>query len=154
MVELVIAADDPRSADVTALLGQHLEFARSCTPADYVFALDIDGLAQPTVTVCTARRDGVLLGIGALKELDASHGELKSMHTAAAARRQGIGAAMVEHLLGVARQRGYDRVSLETGSQAEFAPARALYERAGFSTCGPFGDYPDSVHSIFMTLAI
>ena len=154
MTEVVIAADDPRRADVTALLTAHLEFARSCTPAEFVFALDIDALVHPAVTVCTARLDGALLAVGALKELDPTHGELKSMHTTAAARRQGVGAAMVDHLVGLARRRGYRRVSLETGSQDAFAPARALYERAGFTTCGPFGDYPDSANSVFMTLAL
>ena len=125
MTGIVIAVDDPRRADVTALLTAHLEFARSCTPAEFVFALDIDALVQPAVTVCTARRDGALLAVGALKELDPTLGELKSMHTTTAARRLGVGAAMVDHLVGLARRRGYRRVSLETGSQDAFAPARA-----------------------------
>jgi putative acetyltransferase len=146
-----IADDDPRRDDVAALLTRHLEFARSCTPPEFVFALDLDELADPSVTFCSARRDGELLGVGALKEIDARHGELKSMHTAVAARRQGVGDALVAHLLGLARQRGYRRVSLETGAQDEFRPARALYERAGFVVCGPFADYPDSTHSVFMT---
>lgn len=154
MPGIVIAPDDPRAGDVTALLERHLEFARSCTSPDFVFALDVDGLVQPAVTVCSARRDGLLLAVGALKELDPSHGELKSMHTSAAARGQGVGAAMVEHLVGLARRRSYDRVSLETGSQVEFEPARALYARAGFVVCGPFADYPDSANSVFMTLTL
>ena len=151
VTDLVIAADDPRAPDVTALLQRHLEFAHETTPAEFVFALDVDGLADPAVTFCSARRGGELLGVGALKELDASHGELKSMHTAAVARGQGIGAAVVEHLVELARRRGYDRVSLETGSQDAFAPARALYARTGFVVCGPFADYPDSPTSVFMT---
>ena len=116
--ELVIAVDDPRAPDVTALLQRHLDFAHVTTPPELVFALDVEGLVGPAVTFCSARRDGRLLAMGALQELDATHGELKSMHTASPARGQGIGAAMVGHLVGLARRRGYARVSLETGSQA------------------------------------
>ena len=152
--EVVIGTDDPRAADVRALLERHLEFARSCTPAEFVFALDVDALTDPAVTFCSARRDGELLAVGALKELDAAHGELKSMHTEAAARGRGIGAAMVAHLVDLARARGYARVSLETGAQAEFGPARALYRSCGFETCGPFAGYPDTPHSVFMTLVV
>jgi putative acetyltransferase len=151
VADLEIAEDDPRRDDVTALLERHLEFARSCTPAEFVFALDLDGLADPAVTFCSARLAGELLGIGALKELDPHHGELKSMHTSAAARRQGVGSALIAELLALARRRGYRRVSLETGAQDEFEPSRAVYARAGFTVCGPFGDYPDSTYSVFMT---
>src|ERR1700678_1530913 len=149
-----IAPDDPRAGDVRALLRRHLDFARAASPPESVFALDTDGLLDPFVTFFGYRADGELLGIGALKELDSAHGELKSMHTAQAARGRGIGAAMVAHLLSVARGRGYQRVSLETGSMAEFAPARSLYERAGFRTCEAFGDYRPSRHSTFMTLRL
>ncbi len=117
-------------------------------------ALGADGLADPAVTFFSCRRDGELLAIGALKQLDGQHAELKSMHTAAAARGRGIGRAMVEHLVGVARDRGCTRVSLETGSTAAFAPARSLYARAGFSPCSPFGDYPPGRGNTFMTLAL
>jgi putative acetyltransferase len=150
MTDLVIGRDDPRAADVTALLERHLEFARATTPPEFVFALDVGGLSGPAITFCSARRDGLLLAVGALKELDPRHGEVKSMHTAVEARRQGVGAAMVEHLLGLARRRGYRRLSLETGSQPEFEPARALYRAAGFGECDAYGDYPDSPHSVFM----
>jgi putative acetyltransferase len=149
-----IARDDPRAADVRALLARHLEFARAASPPESVFALDIDGLLDPAVTFFSFRADGELLGVGALKELDSGHGELKSMHTAEAARGQGIGAAMVAHLLSVARDRGYQRVSLETGSMAEFAPARSLYGRAGFRPCEAFGGYRHSSDSTFMTLRL
>ena len=150
MSDVVIAPDDPRAPDVTALLVRHLELMRATTPAEFVFALDVTGLVDPAITFCSARRDGVVVAVGALKELDATHGELKSMHTAVAARGQGIGAAVVEHLVDLARRRGYARLSLETGSQDAFAPARALYARTGFVVCGPFGDYPDSTNSVFM----
>jgi putative acetyltransferase len=151
VVEGTIAPDDPRAEDVRALLTRHLAFARAASPPEAVFALDVDGLADPAVTFCSFRTDGRLLGVGALKELGPGHGELKSMHTAEQARGQGVGGAIVAHLLSLARQRGYRRVSLETGSMAEFAPARSLYARAGFKSCGPFGGYPVSPHSTFMT---
>src|SRR3954454_6956688 len=119
----VIAVDDPRRADIVALLERHLAFAHEHTPPEDVHALDLTGLLDPAVTFFSARRDGQLLAIGALRELDPRHGELKSMHTAAAARRAGLGRAMFDHLVAVARDRGYDRVSLETGTMDAFGPA-------------------------------
>jgi putative acetyltransferase len=94
----------------------------------------------------------VLLAVGALKRLDPDHAEVKSMHTVAAARGQGIGRRMAEHLIAVAREAGYRRLSLETGSMAEFAPARALYASVGFERCDPFGEYRASPNSTYMTL--
>ena len=146
-----IAVGDPASAEVRAVLRRHLDFARSHTAPEAVFALDADDLADPSVTVYCARRGERVLAIGALRELDAAHGELKSMHTLEEARGTGVGRAMVDHLVGVASRRGYARVSLETGAGDAFAPARALYARAGFVECGPFGDYPDAATSVFMT---
>jgi putative acetyltransferase len=127
---------------------------RAPTPPEDAHALDLDGLLDPTVTFFSCRADGALLAIGAIKELDPDHAEIKSMHTAQAARGRGLGRVMVEHLIAVARERGYRRLSLETGSMAEFAAARALYARAGFELCPPFGDYPDSPNSTYMTLLI
>jgi putative acetyltransferase len=147
-----IGVADPRDHEVGVLLARHLEFSRSCTPPDAVFALDVDALLDRRVTLFGARRGGRLLGIGGIKELDAEHGEVKSMHTAAGARGRGIGRALVEHLLAIATERGYRRVSLETGSQPEFAPARQLYAACGFVPCGPFAAYPDSPTSAFMTI--
>jgi putative acetyltransferase len=154
MREGSIGLDDPRAPDVRRLLRSHLEWARSCSPPEDVHAMDLDGLTDPSVTFCSYRRDGELLAIGALKQLSVTHAELKSMHTTAAARGQGIGRAMVDHLVGLARQRGLDRVSLETGSTPEFAAARSLYARAGFAVTGPFGAYRPSHFSTFMTLAL
>jgi putative acetyltransferase len=136
-----ISVDDPRAGNVRELLRRHLVFANTHTPPQDVHALDIDGLLDPAVTLFSFRLDVELLGIGALKRLDGHHAELKSMHTAEAARGRGIGRAMVNHLLGVARDRGFRQVSLETGSMAAFAPARSLYAKAGFRPCGPFGSY-------------
>jgi putative acetyltransferase len=146
-----IGQGDPASAEVQAVLGRHLDFARSHTAPEGVFALDGDDLADPAVTVFCARRGEELLAIGALRELNRAHGELKSMHTVEGARGEGVGRAMVDHLVTVATRRGYTRVSLETGAGDAFAPARALYAGAGFVECGPFGAYPDAATSIFMT---
>jgi len=153
-VDVVIAEDDPRRPDVTALLERHLAFAHDVTPEGHVHALDVERLVDPSVTFFSARRDDELLGVGALRELDPVHGEVKSMHTTPAARRQGVGRAMVEHLLEVARARAYERVSLETGTYEAFAPARALYAAIGFVPCPPFGDYTSNPHSVCMTLAL
>ncbi len=137
-----------------ALLERHLAFAAATTEPEDIYALDVDALADAAVTFVSYRDRGELLGVGALKELDATHGELKSMHTAEAARGRGVGAAIVDHLLGLARERGYARVSLETGAGPAFAPARRLYARAGFVPCGAFGDYAPSPNSAYMTLAL
>jgi putative acetyltransferase len=150
-----ITDDDPRREDVSELLATHLEFANAQSEPEDVHALDVDGLAHPTVRFFSARDgDGRLLGFGALKVLDDEHGELKSMHTTSAARGLGVGAAMVARLLEAARAQGLRRVSLETGTMAAFAPARRLYERAGFVECEPFGDYRPSRASMFMTRPI
>jgi putative acetyltransferase len=149
-----ITVDDPRATDVRELLGRHLALMRANTPPQDVYALDIDGLLDPAVTFYSLRLGGELLGVGALKQLDPHHAELKSMHTAEAARGRGIGRAMLDHLLAVARERGCRRVSLETGSMDAFAPARSLYATAGFRLCGPFADYPPGGSSTFMTLAL
>ena len=147
-----VGIDDPESGDVRSLLAKHLDFAhRHCPPAD-VYALDVTGLLAADVSFFSIREDGELLGVGALKQLDELHAELKSMHTAEAARGRGVGRAMVDHLVAIARARRYRRLSLETGSAAVFAPARALYASAGFEPCEPFADYRPSPNSIFMTL--
>lgn len=154
MGALVIEVDDPRADDVRGLLERHLAFAHEHTPAEYVHALDLDGLLDPAITFFSARRDGRLLAVGALKELDPAHGELKSMHTLDDARRQGVGGALLNHLVSIARDRGYERVSLETGTPDAFVPARTFYARAGFTPTGRFGDYPESSTSAFLTLAL
>jgi putative acetyltransferase len=152
-MQFEIAVDDPRREDVRTLVARHLAFANEVTPAGHVHALGDDGLLDPSVTLFSVRRDGELLAIGALRELDRSHGELKSMHTAVEYRRQGLAAAMLDQLLAVARERGYRRVSLETGTMTSFAPARSLYTTRGFASCEPFGDYTLNEHSVCMTLA-
>ena len=146
-----IAVDDPARGEVVALLADHLADMHATSPAESVHALDVSGLLDPAVTFWTARRDGAVLGCAALKELSRDHGEVKSMRTTAAARGVGIGTALVRHVIDEARARGYARLSLETGSQDFFAPARRLYARHGFLECGPFGDYRLDPHSVFFT---
>lgn len=150
-----IEAEDPRHPDILALLERHLAFAHASSPREHVHALDVGGLVQPRIT-CYSARDagGGLLGVGALKELDAAHGEIKSMHTAEQARRSGVGGAMLRHIIAAARERGYARLSLETGTGRVFEPAQSLYRRAGFTECEPFGEYTRNPHSVCMTMAL
>lgn len=154
IISAQIGVDDPRGPDVRELLKRHLTYALSATPPEHSFALDVDGLLDPAITFCSYRADGELLGVGALKRLDPEHAEIKSMHTAQHARGRGVGRAVLNHLLGLARGQGYLRVSLETGTMAEFAAARALYASAGFVPCGPFADYRPSEDNHFMTLEL
>ena len=150
----MIAVDDPRGDDVRALVAAHLALAHGITPPENVHALDVGGLLDPAITFYSFRADGELLGIGALKQLDTSHGELKSMHTAAAARRRGIARALVVHLIAVARQRGYTRLSLETGTGPAFEAAHALYSGLGFAPSDAFGEYVNGPHNICMTMLL
>lgn len=146
-----ITVDDPRSDDIRELLELHLAFCNLHSPPEDVHAMDVEGLTGPEITFLSCRVDGELVAVGALKQLDAQHAELKSMHTVAATRGRGIARRMVDHLVGIARERGVRRVSIETGSMEAFAPARGLYASAGFTECGPFGDYVPSDNSTFMT---
>ncbi len=142
MIEgLKISEDDLSGADVQALVALHLGEMRAASPACKVNALPLDKLRQPGVTFYTARVHGMLAAMGAIKHLDAAHGELKSMRAAPEWRGKGVGEAMLVHLLGVARVRGYSRVSLETGRTEAFAPAVALYRKYGFEECAAFADY-------------
>ena len=154
MREGEISVDDPRADDVRELLERHLEFADLHCPPEDIHALDVDGLADPAVTFFSFRLGGEVVGVAGLKQLDERHAELKSMHTAEEARGRGIGRALLDHLIVAARDRGFQRVSLETGSMPAFAPARTLYASAGFEPCGPFGDYSPSPNSTFMTLSL
>lgn len=147
-----IREDDLRGPEIAALLSAHLDFAAGQTPPEYAHALDLDALRTPDITFWTAWDGAVLLGCGALKELDARLGEIKSMHTAAAHRGRGVGAAILDRIVDVARQRAYRRLVLETGTNAAFAPARALYAGRGFVNCAPFAEYAASPHNTFMGL--
>ena len=140
--------DDPR---VVALLNVHFRSLLANSPKDSCHFLDLSGLRAPEVTFWTAWDGEDLLGCGALKQLDAGHGEVKSMLTAAEHLRRGTGAALVSHILKVSRERGYKRLSLETGSGAAFEPALALYRQFGFTECGPFSYYKEDPFSRFFS---
>ena len=146
--------DDLTHPDVVALIELHLRAAFENSPPGSVFALDLSGLRDPAVTLWSAWDGDALLGMGALKQLDSGHGELKSMRTAPAFLRRGVAGAMLDHLIAEGRRRGYARLSLETGSNPPFAPARAMYERAGFTPCGPFAEYSDEAFSRYYTLTL
>ena len=149
-----IERGDLASAEVQALLREHLDDMHAQSPPGSVHALDLSGLRRPDITFWTVRDGATLLGCGALRELDATHGEIKSMRTPKALRGRGAARAVLAHIVDVARSRGYRQLSLETGAQAAFAPAHRLYERSGFAFCGPFGDYADDPNSVFMTRAL
>jgi len=143
--------DDP---EVIALLGEHLQGMADHSPPESIHALDVDGLRAPDITFWTMRDGDAVVGCIALKQLDARHGEIKSMRTASAHLRKGAGAALLEHLIAEARRRRYERLSLETGSGPGFEAAHALYLKFGFEYCGPFGDYREDPFSRFMTMVL
>ena len=147
-----IVVDDLRGAEVQALLREHLQNMQALSPADSVHALDLSQLRAPEVTFWTVWRDGQLMGCGALKALDATHAEIKSMRTPQHLRRQGAARALLEHMVQEAQRSNYARLSLETGTPAPFQAARTLYESFGFVYCGPFGDYTEDPYSVFMRL--
>ena len=149
-----IEIDDLSRPAIHALLNEHLQNMYELSPPQSVHALDLDKLRKPEITFWTAWDGAVLLGCGALKELDSRHGEVKSMRTPSALRRRGAGRAILTHIIEVARSRAYERLSLETGSAEAFKPAQALYARFGFTRCGPFGDYAEDPNSVFMTLRL
>lgn len=151
---LRIVVDDLTGEAIARFLEEHIRDMRSVSPPESKHALDLDGLRQPNITFWTVLDGEVIVGCGALKALDAQHGELKSMRTAASHRSQGIGALMLQHIIDEARRRGYRRLYLETGAMPFFAPARRLYARHGFVPCGPFGNYTEDQNSVFMTLAL
>ena len=146
--------DELRHPAVIALLQEHLDWMHRTSPPESVHALDLDALRQPDIAFWTLWDGETLAGCGALRALDATHGEVKSMRTAQTHLRRGIAATMLDHIVAEARRRGYARLSLETGSMAYFAPAHALYARAGFHPCAPFGDYVEDPNSVFMTRAL
>jgi putative acetyltransferase len=146
-----ISVDDPLRDDVLLLLEEHLADMRATSPPESVHALDPSELVGPGLTFWTLRDEGALLGCAALKELDAGHAEIKSMRTAPSARRRGVASRLLDHVLDAARERGYQRLSLETGTQDFFAAARALYVSRGFTECGPFGSYVLDPHSVFFS---
>jgi putative acetyltransferase len=146
-----IRVDDLRGPEIARLLQEHLDDMALHSPPESIHALDLEALRHSDITFWTAWEDGELLGCGAIKELDASHGEIKSMRTAIAHRRKGVGVRLMRHIFEEAGRRKYERLSLETGAMAAFLPAHTLYESFGFTRCGPFAQYVEDPYSIFMT---
>lgn len=150
-----IAIDDLTSPDVIELLQGHLTEMRGVTPQEEsVHALDVAGLRRPEITVWSVRDDGALAGCGAVKRLDATHGEIKSMRTADTHRRRGVAAHLLAHIEAASARMGLTRLSLETGAEDFFEPARRLYLAHEFAYCDPFADYSSDPLSVFMTKKI
>jgi putative acetyltransferase len=149
-----IRPDDLTSQEMADLIAVHAATMLAASPPESCHFLPIDGLRQPSVSVWGMWEDGALIGCGALKDLGNGTGEIKSMHTRAVLRGMGLGRQMLEHILAEARHRGYTSLWLETGSMDAFIPARRLYEAYGFLYCGPFGDYAEDPHSVFMTFSL
>lgn len=146
-----IRRDTPLAAEVLPLLQRHLDLMWASSPPESVHALDPAELATPDIAFFTLREGDAVLGMGAVKRIDATHAEIKSMHIVAEARGRGLARVLLDHLLTEARALGYHRLSLETGVEDVFAPARALYATAGFAECPPFEGYWADPNSVFMT---
>lgn len=149
-----IRADGPGHPQVARLLDEHLRGMAQLSPPESIHALGHDALLQPDISFWSAWQGDVLMGCGALKRLDDTHGEIKSMRTAPAFLRQGVAALLLQHIIEQAQGLGFERLSLETGSMAGFAPAHALYSRFGFEPCAPFADYRDDPNSLFFSRAL
>ena len=146
-----IRVDDLCGHEIAAFLEEHIQDMRAMSPPESKHALDLEGLKKPEITFWTMWENDTLIACGAIKGLDAEHAELKSMRTTASHRGKGAASKMLEYIVNEAKQRGYNRLSLETGSMPFFEPARRLYERFGFQYCGPFSIYTDDPNSVFMT---
>ncbi|ANE47724.1 acetyltransferase [Paenibacillus swuensis] len=149
-----IRIDDLTGPEVAQLLSEHLHSMTLHSPPESIHALDLEKLRRPEITFWSVWERDELIGCGALKELDPRHGELKSMKTSTSHLKKGIASKLLEHIIDQAKQRGYTRLSLETGSMEAFDPARRLYARFGFEECGPFADYTEDPYSVFMTKEI
>jgi putative acetyltransferase len=149
-----IEADDLSRPEVQALLREHLANMHELSPAESVHALDLERLKGPDISFWTVWEGRTLLGCGALKALSSTQGEVKSMRTPAHLRRRGAGRAILDHIISEASRRGYKRLNLETGPYETFTAAHELYRKAGFSYCGPFGEYREDPFSAFMTLEL
>lgn len=154
MADLKIVVDDLSGSRIAEFLNDHIEEMKAVTPPGSKHALDLDGLRKPEVTFWTVLDGPVLAGCGALKEIDPGHGEIKSMRTAPEYKQRGVASLLLRHIIAVAAERGYSRLSLETGSFEFFVPARALYAKHGFVPCGPFDRYEEDPNSVFMTKVV
>lgn len=154
MNSLDIKIDDLSRDEVKALLEEHLQGMALNSPPESIHALTIEELKKTEITFWSAWEGGALIGCGALKELDAHHGEIKSMRTSSLYLRRGVAGRMLEHIIEEARHRNYKRLSLETGSMEAFEPAKKLYLKNGFQYCRPFSNYIEDPNSVFMTLEL
>jgi len=146
-----IRVDDLSGTEISRLVQEHLSHVALHSPPESVHALGLEALRKPEITLWSVWQESELVGCGALKELDAHHGEIKSMRTASPHLRKGVATRLMCHILEEAKLRSYRRLSLETGSVDAFAPARSLYTRFGFHQCAPFADYVEDPYSVFMT---
>ncbi len=146
-----IRVDDLSGPEIIRLLHEHLQSVALHSPPESVHALGLEALRNSDITFWSVWQDSELMGCGAIKELDSRHGEIKSMRTVSLHLRKGVAARLMHHILEEAERRSYERLSLETGSMDAFAPARSLYASFGFEPCGPFADYVEDPHSLFMT---
>ena len=153
-MKLTLIEDDLSGEAIAALLRLHLDEMHRWSPACSVHAMPIERLREADVTFWSAWDGDALAGCGALKHLDSTHGEIKSMRAAPDYRGRGVGKAILLHLMDEARRRGYSRLSLETGRPDDFLAARRLYEAHGFAECPPFGDYVSDDFSMCMTRAL
>ena len=149
-----IKIDDLSGHEIFDLLEEHRRSMFEYSPPESVHALDTEAMRAPNVTFWSAWEDGQIIGCGALKELDPAHAEVKSMRTAAGHLRKGVAGKILEQMIREAQTRGYERLSLETGSDEAFSPAQKLYEKFGFEYCGPFADYVEDPYSVFMTRSL
>lgn len=149
-----IVLDNLENGEVQKLIEEHLNDMHKTSPSESIHALDINSLKHPSITFWRAQKDELTLGCIAIKELDCKHGEIKSMRTSEMARNQGVASEMLSHLIQVAKSRNYKKLSLETGTQDFFKPARKLYEKNGFEYCQPFADYKRDSNSCFMSLRL
>jgi putative acetyltransferase len=150
-MKIDVRLDDLSSEESQSIVREHMAGMLANTPIESVHALPLEKLRKPSISFWTAWSGKELCGCGALQMLDSEHGEIKSMRTRANFLRQGVGQAILTHIIKEANTRGMNRLSLETGSSDAFAAARAMYLRNGFEICGPFSDYKLDPLSVFMT---
>ncbi len=146
-----IIVDDLTGPEIAAFLDEHIQEMRALSPLESKHALDLESLRKAEITFWSVYDGDRLVGSGAIKKLDDSHAEVKSMRTASDRKRSGVASMMLEHIFREAKARGFSRLSLETGANPPFEPARKLYEKFGFEYCGPFADYRLDPYSVFMT---
>ena len=152
--EPTLAAESPLAPDLTLLFERHTRDMHADTPPESIHMLPREDLVDPAIRFLVVRDGGRPVGMGAIKRIGPDHAEIKSMHVLAEERGRGLASLLLDGLIAEARAQGLSRLSLETGAQAMFRPARRLYERAGFSECPPFGDYRPDPNSVFMTLTL